>query len=391
MKMNTETSLVGFPGTDAKIAKFVKKGIEIIDLAFIEPGEIRRGIPTHQQFNPLRPINSNISTHTPAHSDSMTSSTDIEADSRGGPSTWLKRMKNLGLGSKRSQLPQIAIDEAEGSEEPGLTSNDGALSSTGPSLGSGRRAEGYVWMIRRWLKPGVGPGEVLIEWRRGPKPKRARRRPNARQSVALVPSNGSFASPPASHRRHSTLVEGEAELADPNAPGSSTTQAEEEEAEEEAEEESDGEDSERPWHCELVIRSAHDQMIDPTPRPGRRTFLGTFTPQPHHPRLVGQLAVPWSLQPIDLSEEEEAAAPQERSTSAWLSLDELKDLIVISLMWLVVKEGLGGIGGQTRKSVKSSNLVGLGTGVGGGMGMVQRSNSVVKRVERKWPRLGKLV
>jgi len=87
--------------------------------------------------------------------------------------------------------------------------------------------------------------------------------------------------------------------------------------------ESDPEDSETPWNCHLVLG------------PTTRIPLGTLSPAPHHPKLVGQLAVPFPLP--DLSGT--GLGPD----GAGLTREELKDVIIVTCLHLVVRESFGGL------------------------------------------------
>ncbi|KAG0149013.1 hypothetical protein CROQUDRAFT_669498 [Cronartium quercuum f. sp. fusiforme G11] len=340
-------------GTDAKIARFVKKGIEIIDFASIEPEEIRREISTTSQVGPASPIYP-ASTSSNACSNG---SGPIETDLKTGPSSWLKRMK-IGLSaSKRSSVTR-PDPEPDTEEITSSVPNDGAMSSTGPSLGSGRRAEGYVWMVRRWLRPGAPEATVSVEWRKARKPVGTRKSTKTassdpRRSLTIE----SLVSPQFSNRRsRHSLVLAEADVPDPNSPPLVRIPTSEE-LEEDGAEDSEPEDSERPWHCELVVLSCADTNTNEeggNSRPDRRSYLGSLTPQPHHPRLVGKLSVPWKLEPLFPDDEQQEDGGQ-RSLGAMLSVEELKDLIVITSMWLIVKEELGGLSG--RKGAKSSGTV----------------------------------
>ncbi|CBQ71224.1 conserved hypothetical protein [Sporisorium reilianum SRZ2] len=107
--------------------------------------------------------------------------------------------------------------------------------------------------------------------------------------------------------------------------------------------ESDPEDSETPWNCHLVLG------------PTTRIPLGTLSPAPHHPKLVGQLAVPFPLP--DLSGT--ALGPD----GAGLTREELKDVIIVTCLHLVVRESFGGL--ARRKSAASADTGGAGAGVGG--------------------------
>ncbi|KAN0065559.1 hypothetical protein ACQY0O_001397 [Thecaphora frezii] len=88
-------------------------------------------------------------------------------------------------------------------------------------------------------------------------------------------------------------------------------------------EESDPEDSETPWSCHLVLG------------PATRIPIGTLSPAPHHPKLVGQLAVPFPLP--DLS------TTGLGHDGAGLTREELKDIIMVTCLHLIVRENFGGL------------------------------------------------
>ena len=71
----------------------------------------------------------------------------------------------------------------------------------------------------------------------------------------------------------------------------------------------------------------------------RRLLLGTLTPAPYHPKLVAQLAVPFSLSPIALGSFE----PGSGSSNEGLSVEGMKDVVSVTCLWLIVRESLGGV------------------------------------------------
>lgn len=97
--------------------------------------------------------------------------------------------------------------------------------------------------------------------------------------------------------------------------------------------ESDPEDSETPWNCHLVLG------------PTTRIPLGTLSPAPHHPKLVGQLAVPFPLP--DLSST--GLGPD----GGGLTREELKDVIIVTCLHLIVRESFGGL--ARRRSTASTD------------------------------------
>jgi len=88
-------------------------------------------------------------------------------------------------------------------------------------------------------------------------------------------------------------------------------------------EDSDPEDSETTWSCHLVLG------------PATRIPIGSLSPTPHHPKLVGQLTIPFPLP--DLSQSGLGA------DGAGLTREELKDIISVTCLFVIVREGFGGL------------------------------------------------
>ncbi|TIB77580.1 hypothetical protein E3Q22_02996 [Wallemia mellicola] len=82
----------------------------------------------------------------------------------------------------------------------------------------------------------------------------------------------------------------------------------------------DREDDETPWSFYAI--SKHFNKI----------HLGTLHPAPHHPRIVGQLKVPFPLPDIPVP-----------NTNQKLSPEDLKDILSCTCLWLVTKEEFGGL------------------------------------------------
>ena len=109
---------------------------------------------------------------------------------------------------------------------------------------------------------------------------------------------------------------------------------------------SDPEDSETPWTCSVWIKKTNT-----------RQFLGTLTPAPHHPKVIGILKIPVGLQGIPLcavglrptgdnSEKAQRQKDAEKMVREEVCITEegLKDVICVSAMWLVAREEFGGLG-----------------------------------------------
>ncbi|RPD63377.1 hypothetical protein L227DRAFT_572533 [Lentinus tigrinus ALCF2SS1-6] len=159
--------------------------------------------------------------------------------------------------------------------------------------------------------------------------------------------------------------------------------------------ESDPEDSETPWTCTLVVR-----RLSPSRLPGANSSAGTSTarvkvagvvPTPHHPKVVALLKVPFPLPDIEIERvnvrkrvitpagvARPAPFADERPGSAngssgntskaksfftgkdqnaggagaeglILTAEEIKDVVSATALWLVVREGFGGVGRVSRK------------------------------------------
>ena len=150
--------------------------------------------------------------------------------------------------------------------------------------------------------------------------------------------------------------------------------------------ESDPEDSETPWVCTLKIRrsaAAAAAASSSNPRgllsPMTSDFngngmmppsvtlepqvlrikVGTLSPTPHHPKVVAMLKVPFPLPDVEverMSIVKRTAAPASQSeggTESYhgltLTAEEIKDIVCSTGLWLVVREGFGGVGRVSRK------------------------------------------
>jgi hypothetical protein len=152
-------------------------------------------------------------------------------------------------------------------------------------------------------------------------------------------------------------------------------------------EDSDPEDSETPWTCTLKIRRLGSMRSPRTPTPGTpymasgfsgngaggegkdatgedeiiRVKLGTLSQTPHHPKVVAKLKVPFPLPDVDvegLMVRRRMVMPggvvvksveDDPGNGLLLTAEEIKDVVSSTGMWLVVREGLGGVGKVSRK------------------------------------------
>ncbi|CAL1698329.1 unnamed protein product [Somion occarium] len=161
-------------------------------------------------------------------------------------------------------------------------------------------------------------------------------------------------------------------------------------------EESDPEDSETPWTCSIVLRS-HPSTTSPSfahsptqnqPPQEVRLRVGAIVPAPHHPKVVALLKIPFPLPDIEVDKAlvrkrvvtpagvarpatapasvNSPGSPPGSSTSPFgasfrnasqavpkpaliLTAEEIKDIVSCTALWLVVREGFGGVGKEKRK------------------------------------------
>ncbi|KAI5481436.1 hypothetical protein MNV49_004192 [Pseudohyphozyma bogoriensis] len=362
---NLLTTTVTDAGTDAKVAKFLKRGVEVLDLGILDPTELSP--PSSPELVPSRSI-------------STAASSSPEP-----PSSFLSRFKRLSFKPSSANLAAPVFGKSESSSSlstaaSGLpivplfrtASND----PHPPSNGGPNHTRGYTWTVRKWLRKDLegkagarALEEVRFEWRRGSKrrPSRTNLPPNAPSlaSPSTSPSSGGLLpipsdSPPLEVPRSSSpysrdghSAEGEDRTLDPNnlvrrnGRPASTTGARTPETDRSRSPamwesgdsmsdadsgcESDPEDSERPWTCEVVYGPKSNE---------RRLLLGTLVPAPHHPRLVASLTVPFNLSPIALGEFD----PARGSSNEGLNVEEMKDVLSVTCLWLVTRESLGGLG-----------------------------------------------
>ena len=86
-----------------------------------------------------------------------------------------------------------------------------------------------------------------------------------------------------------------------------------------------------------------------------RIKVGTVSPTPHHPKVVAMLKVPFPLPDIEVESmgviKRQGVIPPQNSTYNGLVLtaEEIKDVVCSTGLWLVVREGFGGVGKVSRK------------------------------------------
>ncbi|THG93823.1 hypothetical protein EW026_g7521 [Hermanssonia centrifuga] len=241
---NVMTNVIVDAGTDAKIAKFVKRGLEVIGLAILEPIELSGYARYEDATNgrhllspdmPHTPTSSHLSLNSDNPHDSPPVPTspapptptpertgarrlfgkvfrrkDNSPASSGSPTIPSMSLPNEGYPSKRSSLllnqpPNLPLHGADPPSTPSYPTVLGIqpiIRSPSPAPGtstSHRRPTSYVWIVRRWLKgppEGVSTSveslvEVRLDWTRGAaQSKRGRHSTSTRQREDRRSSTG---------------------------------------------------------------------------------------------------------------------------------------------------------------------------------------------------------
>ncbi|KAH9977008.1 hypothetical protein BJV74DRAFT_888542 [Russula compacta] len=485
---NVMTNLIVDAGTDAKVAKFQRRGLEILGLAVIEPVEVfgsntpyatqilpssnRTSIDEHHDLthhlSPWRGGTDGIQTpSSSAHSLSSagmdTSSpsaptitrADINSTPTGGPKKLFGKFfkkkdsqpsspsaslalssptggplhrprqltaqslappqgtakRNSWLGptasgqrSEMSTSPTSSIPAATSHLQPAVLGIQ--PSSSSPTYPPHGRPHSYTWVVRRWIKgshesllgnvigqrqsrtPTTEEGAVDVHfvWSRGKKKKKLRDGSqqvgaNRRTSMAGSPSKKGSGS---SFSRSRTIDHGVDERRLSTASGHSVSTGSEMGSaagpaygggnDDDDGDESDPEDSETPWTCTLVLSrrpggaggtsGSADGLV--------RVRVATFSPTPHHPKVVALLKVPFPLPDIVVDRLQvcrRAVTAQGIARPSWhqvngvdnggagagapeglvLTAEEIKDVVSSTGLWLVVRENIGGVGKINRK------------------------------------------
>ncbi|BGP19727.1 hypothetical protein JCM10213v2_007844 [Rhodosporidiobolus nylandii] len=344
-------------GTDERVAKFLKqRGIELTNLAIFDPVDLSSLSPP-----PVASTSTSTSTSSPA-SVAPPAPNPAAAAAGGGLFSRFKKLNLSGSPSKAASSPSADALSASSklfASAPSDAPHPASLplirtpssdppppSSSSPSPPS----HGYAFLLRRWLRSDLSSsvpvgqdGGVRLEWAR---PARPRPRP---RSAARPPSGEDDGAAPAE--------------------------------EEDSGDDSDPEDSDRPWVCTLVYPlsssssaaslapaeprasmssarsrpsrepspsrplSAADSLPPPADKPRlRKLHLATLRPAPHHPHLISTLLLPPSLPSIPLG----SFSPLRGLEGGSLAPEDLRDLAMVSALWVAVREGLGGLGGGER-------------------------------------------
>ena len=158
-------------------------------------------------------------------------------------------------------------------------------------------------------------------------------------------------------------------------------------------EDSDPEDSETPWVCTLKINRtvpSFSMSSDFSSRSRKgsgakevlKLKVGTLSPMPHHPKVVAMLKVPFPLPDVEverlnlrrrvpgsipgqggvnelgearrpLSTSQDPTSSESNQADVYkgleFSAEELKDIVCSTALWLIVRQGTGGVGRINRK------------------------------------------
>lgn len=282
-----------------------------------------------------------------------------------GSSSFLTKFKRLGFKpapvlKPATSPPPPTIGQAVLPLFPEAAEGGDAGRPKSVSSVHGVRRQGYVFAVRKWTRRDLeGPAgaqaatEVRLEWRRArrrgasasngqqvnsagsspegstvPLPPVGDSPPNLKPPAMERQSSGDFLAPAtaATTRAHrSNSLNGDR----PDLPTRSPCGSPASSVHQDDGYESDPEDSDRPWSCEVVYGP---------PGGERRLLLGMLRPVPLHPRLIAHLAVPFTLAPISLG----------HGIEGGLSVEEMKDCLSSSALWIIVRENLGGLNNRRK-------------------------------------------
>ncbi|CAE6416480.1 unnamed protein product [Rhizoctonia solani] len=242
------------------------------------------------------------------------------------------------------------------------------------------RPAAYVWVLRRWTKgagvlSGLGVGgvdmvrvgvEVRFEWVRGKKKRSSPGPSPVGRPVSVVSVDEGNLGIPESGSVRSTSPDGRSESGRPRSDSgrprsdsghprsdSGRTRSDSKRSAHPSSsddgDESDPEDSETPWSCTLRIIPL-DQSSSPL-----KLRLAHLVPAPHHPKVVSQFKMPFPLPDVNIQTLELVPRSvldpfgMDGGKEMVLSAEEIKDVVCTTALWLMVREGFGGLAGKKRK------------------------------------------
>lgn len=392
-------------GTDQRVAKFAKRGVEFTGLAIFDPVDLALA-------NSPAPSSASGPASPPTRLSPTPSRGTTGAAAAGGGGGLLGKFKRFSfnpapsasspspsapdsrpskLFSSLSAAPLPSTSTSSPSKPGPDSAPSGPSPHTLPLLRTAspphpsappppeNREKGYAFVLRKWLRADLegAPRGVRVEW---------------------------------SRRRMKELK------------GASRRGSEVEHGAEEGEEEEDEEDPDTPWVCTLVypLSGAHASpnpssnsgagersggsspatsvrrgggvedspplssagqtgfALSPTTTTSssapttRRLHLATLRPAPYHPKLVSTLLLPPLLPSIPLG----TFHPSRGLQGGVLGPEELRDLVMVSAMWVAVREGLGGLEGVKVES----GIAGMGEGVEQVVAGLKEKGQGVKKV-----------
>ncbi|KAI9457775.1 hypothetical protein BJY52DRAFT_1150076 [Lactarius psammicola] len=281
-------------------------------------------------------------------------------------------------------------------------------SCSSPSYPPHGRPHSYTWIVRKWIKgsnesllsnvignmnplslseerrhsrppPEEGAVEVQFIWTRGKKKRRVREgshqigNSSRRTSTTGPPKTGSATSLHRSGTTDKATSAAEKRLSTASglsvSTGSEVGSAAGRGRGDDPGDLSDPEDSETPWTCTLVVSRVGGSLPargSPDGSGGSdgatvRVRVATFSPTPHHPKVVALLKVPFPLPDIIVDRMQvcrRAVSAQGIARPSWnpdaldglvLTAEEIKDIVSSTGLWLVVRESIGGVGKVSRK------------------------------------------
>ena len=455
---NVMTNTIVDAGTDAKVAKFLRRSLEIVGVAILEPFEVfgsydispqippsskRTSIDGHQDpaiaqliFTPQPGGAEGV--HTPASSvysllssedhpslsppDSMRPVMDVipTSGTKNIFGKLFKKKDNLSSFPSSSTIPSpignfIIRPSREDSEQsvnvipPKITTHlqppilgirPSCSSPEYPPQGS---PHSYTWVVRKWIKkgghmnqlslsddrrqsrtPAEGVTEVYFVWSRGKKRKGLRdgnqtvgsnRRDTMVGSDGGLPDKRGLVFPPS---RSATADRAEKRLS----VTSGLTMSAGRLREEDDGDESDPEESETPWKCTIVLSrvgeggtdavspasaaAAATAAADGTSSDHTRVRVATLSPIPSHPKVIVLLKLSFPLPDIivdRLQVCQRTVSPDGIARPNWnlqnwggdepdglvLTVEEIKDVVCSTGLWLIARENIGGVGKVNRR------------------------------------------
>lgn len=88
---------------------------------------------------------------------------------------------------------------------------------------------------------------------------------------------------------------------------------------------------------------SHAEVDEVAPKP-YRLKLATMTPAPHHPKVVSQLKMPYPLPDVNVDKMRVSTGDEdEEKGDLILTMEDIKDVVCVTGLWLIVREGFGGL------------------------------------------------